>query len=189
MKIAINRLSTVIVLIILAVAPSVCAGLKVGTGQTFIQATNPEPDKMAMVYFFRKDGSFTSGFSDFPPYLITKSASVVPDQQVPVTILANKTYRPMLFDPGEITFAVKAGGSHTLTLKPGETRCIEASRVFRGVAVVGVDEVPIDKCYEQMHGLELAMTLTQLRKRNGATPLQQVGFKDLDLDPSAAPSK
>jgi hypothetical protein len=95
----------------------------------------------------------------------------------------------MLFEPGEVTFSVRASGSETLKLKAGETRCIDASRSFRGIAFIGVSELPIEKCYEEMNGLELARTITQIRRRNGVTPLLQPGFKDLELGPAAGLQK
>ena len=67
-------------------------------------------------------------------------------------------------------------------LKAGETRCIEAAFSFRGITVAGVNEIPLDECLNEMDGLELAMTITQLRRLNGATPLLQPGFKDLELE-------
>jgi hypothetical protein len=156
----------------------------VGTGQKFTQAVNPEPDRMALVYFFRKDGALTKGLVDFPPYLVTKYTPLSAEK-FPVIILGDKMYRPMLFEPGEVTFSVITGGSETLKFQSGETRCVEASRSFRGFVFIGVSELPLDKCLEEMNGLELAMTISQLRRRNGGTPLLQPGFKDLDLEPVA----
>ena len=173
----------VLAMFILAGAISGCATpLLVGTGQKFTQADNPEPDRMAIVYFFRKDGALSKGLVDFPPYLVTKYTPSSPEK-FPVIILGDKMYRPMLFEPGEVTFSVITGGSETLTLKSGETRCVEASRSFRGIVFIGVSELPIEKCLQEMDGLELAMTITQLRRHNGSTPLLQPGFKDLELEP------
>jgi hypothetical protein len=170
---------------LLGLAISGCAGgMKVGTGQKFFQAVNPEPDKMALVYIFRKDGALSKGFVDFPPYLVTKTTPSS-TERFPVIILGDRMYRPMIFEPGEVTFSVKGGGSETLALKSGETRCVEASRSFRGVVVIGVNELPLEKCLQEMNDLELAMTITQVRKLNGATALLQPGFKDLDLEPVA----
>ena len=87
-----------------------------------------------------------------------------------------------------MTFSVKAGGSETVLLKAGETRCIEASPSFRGVVVIGVNEVTLGKCLEEMKDLELAATITELRRRHGLTPLLQQGFKDLEMKP-ALPSQ
>jgi hypothetical protein len=179
----------VLTMFILAGAVSSCAGtMKVGTGREFTRAVNPEPDKMALVYFFRKDSALTKGPVDFPPYLVEKNVPGDPER-CPVIILAEKTYRPMLFEPGEVTFSVRASGSETLKLKEGETRCIDASRSFRGIVFIGVSELQLEKCLEEMNGLELAMTITQIRRRNGVTPLLQPGFKDLDIEPAAVLQK
>jgi len=178
----------VLVSLVLVVTISGCGRtMQVGTGQMFTQAVNPEPEKFALVYFFRKDGALTTGIKDFPPYLIAKSTPSS-TEQFPVTILGNKMYRPLLFEPGEMTFSVKAGGSEKVIIKAGESRCIDASRAFRGLSVIGVSEVSLDKCLEELKGLELAKTITELRKRNGGTPLLQPGFKDLDLSPLAVSS-
>jgi hypothetical protein len=93
-------------------------------------------------------------------------------------------YRPMLFEPGEVTFSVRLGGSETVLLKAGETRCIEASRSFRGVNVIGLNEISLNECIKQMEGLQLAMTITEIRRSHGLTPLLQLGFKDLEPGPS-----
>jgi hypothetical protein len=177
----------VLAMFIFAGAVSGCGTpMLVGTGQKFTQAVNPEPDRMALVYFFRKDGALTKGPIDFPPYLVTKYTPLSAEK-FPVIILGDKMYRPMLFEPGEVTFSVITGGSETLKLQSGETRCVEASRSFRGFMFIGVGELPLDKCLEEMTGLELAMTISQLRRRNGGTPLLQPGFKDLNLEPAAVP--
>jgi hypothetical protein len=174
-------LVAVLIAFILSGLVSGCAGgLKVGAGQKFFQATNPESDKLALVYIFRNDGALTNGIVEFPPYLVEKTSSTSAEK-IPVIILGNKMYRPMLFEPGEVTFSVRAGGSEAMVLKAGETRCLEASRSFRGVVVIGVNEVPLEKCLEEMADLELAMTITQVRRQNGASPLLQPGFKDLEL--------
>ena len=179
----------VLAMFILAGAVSGCVTpMLVGTGQKFTLAVNPEPDRMALVYFLRKDGALSKGLVDFPPYLVTKYTPLSPDK-FPVIILGDKMYRPMLFEPGEMTFSVITGGSETITLKSGETRCIEASRSFRGIVFIGVSELPLDKCLQEMDSLELAMTISQLRRRNGGTPLLQPGFKDLDLEPAAFPTQ
>jgi hypothetical protein len=98
-------------------------------------------------------------------------------------------YRPMLFEPGEVTFSVRLGGSETVRLKAGETRCIEASRSFRGVDFIGVSEIQLSKCLNNMDGLQLAMTITDIRRSHGLTPLLQLGFKDLELGPYLPPAK
>ncbi len=173
------------VLLILSCALSGCVGLPyVGTGQRFMPATNPEPEKMALVYFYRKDGAFAKSIIDIP-VLKTSPGSV---ERYPVIILGDKMYRPMLFEPGEVTFLVRGGGDETVVLKAGETRCVEVARSFRGVAIIGVNEIPLDECLKEMEGLELATTITQLRRLNGATPLLQPRFKDLELG-TAIPSQ
>lgn len=175
-----------VAMFILAGAISGCATpLLIGTGQKFTQAVNSEPDRMSLVYFFRKDGALTKGPIDFPPYLVTKYTPLSLEK-FPVIILGDKMYRPILFEPGEVTFSVITGGSETLTLQPGETRCIEASRSFRGFMFIGVSELPLDKCFSEMNGLELAMTISQLRRLHGGTPLLQPGFKDLELESASA---
>jgi len=175
----------VLAIIILAGAVSGCAKpLMVGSEQKFTLAVNPEPDRMALVYFFRKDGALSKGPVDFPPYLVTKHTPLSAEK-FPVIILGDKMYRPMLFEPDEVTFSVITGGSEAITIKAGETRCIEASRSFRGIVFIGVSELPLETCLQEMEGLELAMTITQLRRRNGSTPLLQPGFKDLELEPAS----
>jgi hypothetical protein len=170
----------VLAMIIIVGAVSGCAGpLKVGTGQKFTQAVNPEPDKLALVYFFRKDSAFVKGPIDFPPYLVEKNIPGDPER-FPDIILGEKMYRPMLLEPGDVTFSVRASGSETLTIKAGETHCIDASRSFRGIIFIGVSELSLDECLDKMKGLELAMTITQIRRSKGLTPLLQPGFKDLD---------
>lgn len=182
-------LNKVLAMFIFAGAVAGCGTpMLVGTGQKFTQAVNPEPDKMALVFFFRKDGALTKGPIDFPPYLITKYTPSSPER-FPVIILGDKMYRPMLFEPGEVSFTVITGGSETLKLQSGENRYVEASRSFRGFMFIGVSELPLDKCLEEMTGLELAMTISQLRRRNGGTPLLQPGFKDLEMDPAVGPTQ
>ena len=182
-----RELIKVLAMFILAGAVSGCAKpLLVGSGQKFTQVVNPEPDRMSLVYFLRKDGALSKGLVDFPPYLVTKFTPLSAEK-FPVIILGDKMYRPMLFEPGDVTFSVITGGSETIKLKSGETRCIEASRSFRGIVFIGVSELPLDKCLQEMDGLELAMTITQLRRRNGSTPLLQPGFKDLELEPTISP--
>ncbi len=138
-----RELIKVLVMFILAGAVSGCAKpLLVGSGQKFTQAVNPEPDRMSLVYFFRKDGALSKGLVDFPPYLVTKYTPLSVEK-FPVIILGDRMYRPMLFEPGEMTFSVITGGSETIILKSGETRCIEASRSFRGIVFIGVSELPL----------------------------------------------
>ena len=62
-----SELIKVLAMLILAWAVSGCAKpLLVGSGQKFTQVVNPEPDRMALVYFFRKDGALSKGLVDFP---------------------------------------------------------------------------------------------------------------------------
>ena len=171
-------------LIIFGCVISGCAGLPyVGIGRMFTPATNPEPEKMALVYIYRRDGAFAKSIVDVPVFKNSPGSA----DRYPVIILGDKMYRPMLFEPGEVTFLVKGGGDETVLLKAGETRCIEAAFSFRGFTIVGVNEIPLDECLKEMDGLELAMTITQLRRLNGGTPLLQPGFKDLDLGSAAVP--
>jgi hypothetical protein len=133
---------------------------------------------MALVYFYRRDGGFTKLFANFPQIAVMKDSPDSRDQY-PVAILGDKLYRPMLFEPGEVTFSFRGGGDETVTLKEGETRCIEAVPSMRGVMVIGVNEIPLAQCLEVMKDLELAATITELRRQNGLPPLMQPGFKDL----------
>jgi hypothetical protein len=179
----------VLAVLVLGGTLSGCAGrLNVGSGRMFVQAANPESDKCALVYIYRKDGFLTQGLVDFPPYLVEKISPNSKDRY-PVIILGNKMYRPMLFEPGKVTFSVRLGGSETVLLKAGETRCIEASRSFRGVDFIGVSEISLSKCYKEIEGLQLAMTITEIRRSHGLTPLLQLGFKDLELGPYLPPLK
>jgi hypothetical protein len=179
----------VFVVIVFGGTISGCAGrLNVGSGRMFVQAANPESDKCALVYIFRKDGFLSQGLVDFPPYLVEKISPNSTDRY-PVIILGNKMYRPMLFEPGEVTFSVRMGGSETVHLKAGEVCCIEASRSFRGVDFIGVSEIPRDECLKKMDGLQLAMTITEIRRSHGLTPLLQLGFKDLELGSYLTPVK
>jgi len=154
-----------------------------GTGQKFVQALNPQGDKMTLVYFYRRDGGFTKLFANFPPIVVMKDSPGSKDK-FPVAILGDKMYRPMLFEPGEVRFLVKGGGDETVVLKAGETRCIEAVPSMRGIVVIGVNEIPLDECLEVMKDLELAATITELRRRNGLPPLMQQGFRDLEPGPT-----
>jgi len=139
-----KRIIESLVLIMLVMVLSGCVTpFVVGSGQKFVEALNPRADKYALIYLYRKDGAFTKGLTDFPPYLVAK-LSPGSDIRYPVVILGDRMYRPMLFEPGEVTFSVKAAGSETVILKAGETRCIEASRSFRGVTVIGVNETRSD---------------------------------------------
>jgi hypothetical protein len=179
----------VLAVLVLGGTISGCARrLEVGSGWMFVQAANPEPDKAVLVYFYRKDGFLTRGLVDFPPYLVEKTSANSTDRY-PVVILGDRMYRPMLFEPGEVTFSVRLGGSETVHLKAGETRCIEASRSFRGVNVIGVNEISFNECIKQLEGLQLAMTITEIRRSHGLTPLLQSGFKDLEPAPSLPPAE
>ncbi len=160
-----------------------CASFKpIGTGQHFTALIdNPEPSKSSVVYVYRNDGWGYGGRAEM--YLLL---NIEPENgpKIPVAILQNKMYRPYLFEPKAVKLGSPAGTSVSLNLSPGDTKCVEIGWKFRGVDIVTTNEIPIKECLEALQGMELAMSLNDIRKRNNGAPFAQQGFKEL-IDTSA----
>lgn len=173
-------------LILLSVfALTACAPTyKLGTGLFFEKPeVNPEPEKSALVYFFRDDGM---GIGDRDKYPIEVHIIKENDPSSPVAVLMNEYYRPFLFEPGNVTlgiptfiYGVRSSTKEPFSFKAGQKYCIETGWRWRGVSVLIINEMPFDECMSKIKGFELAKSINNARKENNSAPLQLNGFKEM----------
>jgi len=162
-----------------------CGTMKVGTGQKFeSMAANPEPEKYALVYFYRNDGWGYGGRAEKPLLISVEREK---DTKIPVVILNDQMYRPFLFEPQKAKLI--GGSTEEVELKAGETRCFEQGWRFRGIDVIIFNEVKMEECMEALKNKELVQALNDIRRTNNAPPFSQVGFKDLIQSSPAIVSK
>lgn len=151
----------------------------IGTGQKFDNfIVNSEPDKSALVYFYRTDGWGYGKYED-KPFLINIEEVGSTEPKVPALILTNKTFRPLLVEPKKMRFSVAGGASDELDLKVGEIYCFEIGIRFRGVDVIVADTTALKDCVKNLQDMELVHSLNAIRKSNNAAPFAQKGFKEI----------
>lgn len=158
-----------------------CGTMQIGTGQKFeIMASNPEPEKYALLYFYRNDGWGYGGRANKPLLINVERGN---DPKVPIVILNDQMYRPFLFEPQKAKLS--GGSTEEVELKAGETRCFEQGWRFRGIDMIIFNEVQMEECKEALKNKELVQALNDIRRTNNAPPFAQVGFKELITAPSA----
>jgi len=158
-----------------------CGTMEIGTGQKFeSMASNPEPEKYALVYLYRNDGWGYGGRAKKPLVINLERGS---DPKVPIAILNDQMYRPFLFEPQKAK--LYGGSTEEVEFKAGETRCFEQGWRFRGVDMIIFNEVKMEECKEALLSKELVQALNDIRRTNNAPPFAQVGFKELIQAPAA----
>lgn len=169
-----------VLLMLLALTLTACGGgMYIGTGQKFDGIIpNSEPDKSALVYFYRTDG-WGYGKLEDKPFLINIEEVNSTEPKVPALVLTNKTFRPLLVEPKKMRFSVAGGSSDDLDLRVGETYCFEIGMRYRGFDVIVLDNVKIDDCVKSLQDMELVHSLNAIRKSNNAAPFAQKGFKEI----------